>query len=80
MKGLVMLNEQSMDVAMLRIGDLVDRFGVSAESLRNWERSGLIPSARRTPGGHRRYGLEHVRALESLLGMPVAFNVRAAPA
>ena len=52
---------------ILRIGPLADRFGVSPESLRVWERQGLIPHARRTPGGHRRYGVEHVRALEHLL-------------
>ena len=38
------------------IGVLVRRFNISAESLRNWERAGLIPRAHRTPGGHRRYG------------------------
>lgn len=52
---------------ILRIGPLADRFGVSPETLRVWERQGLIPHARRTPGGHRRYGGEHVLALEKLL-------------
>lgn len=52
---------------ILRIGPLADRFGVSPESLRVWERRGLIPPARRTPGGHRRYGTEHLDALEHLL-------------
>ena len=50
------------------IGDLVLRYGVAAQSLRNWEEQGLIPPARRTPGKHRRYGEEHVRALDALLG------------
>lgn len=52
---------------VLRIGPLANRFGVSPESLRVWERQGLIPQSHRTPGGHRRYGDEHVRALEHLL-------------
>ncbi len=49
------------------IGVLARRYGVSAESIRNWERQGLIPPARRTPGGHRRYGLEHQRALDAVI-------------
>jgi DNA-binding transcriptional MerR regulator len=48
------------------IRTLVERYGVSAESFRNWERQGLIPPARRTPGGHRRFGPEHIEALERL--------------
>ena len=52
---------------LFSIGKLVDRYGVAAESLRNWERAGLIPPAHRTPGGHRRYTREHVIALDRLL-------------
>ncbi len=64
-----------MSVAMLNsldlipIGELVSRYGVAPQSLRNWEQQGLIPAARRTPGGHRRYGPEHVDALDRLLGV-----------
>ena len=50
------------------IAVLVERYGASAESFRNWERQGLIPPARRTPGGHRRYGPEHLIALDKLFG------------
>ena len=53
---------------LFSIASLVERYGASAESFRNWERQGLIPPARRTPGGHRRYGLEHVTALDKLFG------------
>lgn len=52
------------------IGVLVRRFNISAESLRNWERAGLIPPAHRTPGGHRRYSVEHVEAVHNLLYAP----------
>lgn len=52
---------------ILRIGPLAARFGVSPETLRVWERQGLIPRAQRTAGGHRRYGPEHARALGRLL-------------
>jgi len=55
----------------LSIGTLADRYGVCAETLRVWERRGLIPAALRTRGGHRRYGDEHVEALDALLGGPV---------
>lgn len=51
---------------IIRIGPLADRYGVSTESLRIWERDGRIPPSHRTPGGHRRYGAEHVRALDAL--------------
>ena len=54
------------DQTILRIGSLADRYGVSPESIRVWERQGRIPPAGRTPGGHRRYGREHVSALDAL--------------
>ena len=53
---------------LLTIGDLTRKFGVSSESLRNWEKQNLLPPAKRTPGGHRRYSSEHVAAIEKLLG------------
>lgn len=52
---------------IMSIGKLADRYGVSPESLRVWERAGLIPAAYRTVGGHRRYGPEHVRALDRVM-------------
>jgi DNA-binding transcriptional MerR regulator len=52
---------------MMSIGKLADRYGVSPESLRVWERLGLIPAAHRTVGGHRRYSMVHVRALDALM-------------
>jgi len=58
------------ETQFIRIGALADRYGVSTESLRVWERQGLIPAAIRTPGGHRRYGQEHVHALDRLMGVP----------
>ena len=67
----------TQEAEVLRIGPLAALYGVSAESLRVWERQGLIPQAVRTPGGHRRYGPEHVRALETLLGPPPLLTLRA---
>ena len=59
------------------IGRLVERYGVSPESIRNWERQGLIPQTRRTPGGHRRYNRDHVEALDALFGIKIRPEVPA---
>lgn len=48
------------------IGELAKMFGVSAESLRNWEKNGKLPQPVRTPGGHRRYNESHAEALRKL--------------
>jgi DNA-binding transcriptional MerR regulator len=45
-----------------RIGELAQRLGLTARALRYWEERGLLPRARRTAGGLRVYGEEHVRA------------------
>lgn len=60
----------SFETRTFSIGVLTRRFNVSAESLRNWERAGLIPPAYRTPGGHRRYGQAHIDAVHKLLYAP----------
>jgi MerR family transcriptional regulator, mercuric resistance operon regulatory protein len=39
----------------LKIGDLADRSGFSRDTLRFYERVGLLPPPRRTPAGHRVY-------------------------
>ena len=54
--------------AYMTIGFLAERYGVSAESLRVWERQGQIPPAARTPGGHRRYHHAHLEALDRMFG------------
>lgn len=60
------------------IGVLADRFGLSPQTLRVWERAGRIPRAWRTAGGHRRYGADHVRAIAALMGMGEAEAMGAA--
>ena len=60
----------SLETRTFSIGVLTRRFNVSAESLRNWERAGLVPPAHRTPGGHRRYGQCHIDAVHQLLYAP----------
>lgn len=53
------------------IGTITKMFGISAESLRIWEKNKIIPTCMRTPGGHRRYNQSHVDAISKFLGPPV---------
>jgi predicted site-specific integrase-resolvase len=55
---------------LFAIGRLTQRYGLCAQTIRNWERQGMIPPTLRTAGGHRRYNLDHVRAIDALL-LPV---------
>jgi DNA-binding transcriptional MerR regulator len=48
--------------------DLTTRFRITAQTLRNWERDHKIPATGRTPGGHRRYTDEHIKAVQTMLG------------
>lgn len=47
----------------LSIGTLSTRAAVNVETVRYYERVGLLPSPPRTEGGHRLYGEAHVRRL-----------------
>ena len=44
-------------------GELARRTGVNLETIRYFERVGMLAAPARTEGGHRIYGEEHVRAL-----------------
>ena len=52
-----------MERAALTIGGLALAAGVNLETLRYYERIGLMPSPGRTRAGHRAYEPEHVRRL-----------------
>lgn len=49
--------------AQLSIGRLSTRTAVNIETVRYYERIGLLPAAPRTEGGHRLYGEPHVKRL-----------------
>ena len=47
----------------LTIGRLADSAGINLETVRYYERIGLMPEPGRTPGGHRTYAASHIRTL-----------------
>src|SRR5689334_13458410 len=50
----------------MRVGEVAERAGVNVETLRYYERRGLLPPPERTPSGHRRYDEETVRFLVAI--------------
>jgi DNA-binding transcriptional MerR regulator len=62
--------------ATLTISDAAAKSGISAHTLRYWERAGLIQPVNRNGSGHRRYAeddLERIKFLTKLraTGMPI---------
>jgi MerR family mercuric resistance operon transcriptional regulator len=49
--------------AEVTIGGLSKRTGVKIETVRFYERAGILPKPPRTAGGHRLYGQDHVKRL-----------------
>jgi len=61
----------------MRIGDLAKRAGVDAQTVRYYEREGLLDAPSRTASGYRAYGPRHVERLNFIrhcrsLDMPLA--------
>ena len=52
-----------MERAYLSSGQLARETGVGVETLRFYERRGILPRPERTPSGHRRYRAEAVNVL-----------------
>jgi DNA-binding transcriptional MerR regulator len=50
----------------VRIGELAEHAGVNVETLRYYERRGLLPEPVRSPGGHREYGEDAVRFVRAV--------------
>ena len=51
------------DAVVLSIGDLAARTGTKVETIRYYERTGLMPPPARTRGNHRAYAQAHVHRL-----------------
>lgn len=49
--------------AQARIGTLARQSGVNIETIRFYERIGVMPTPERSLGGYRLYGLEHLKRL-----------------
>lgn len=47
----------------MKIGELASRAGSNPETIRYYERIGMLPAPARTDGNYRDYGLEHVARL-----------------
>jgi len=52
----------------LRTGEVAERAGVNAQTLRYYERRGLIATPQRSPGGHRAYPAETVPLIGVIKG------------
>jgi redox-sensitive transcriptional activator SoxR len=50
----------------MRVGEVAERAGVNVETLRYYERRGLLSEPERGPGGHRHYDEETVRFLRAI--------------
>jgi redox-sensitive transcriptional activator SoxR len=50
----------------MKVGEVARRAGVNVETLRYYERRGLLPPPEREPSGHRRYDDDTVRFLRSI--------------
>ena len=50
----------------MRVGEVAQRAGVNVETLRYYERRGLLPAPERTPSGHRLYDEETVRFVRAI--------------
>src|SRR5438067_8066292 len=50
----------------MKVGEVAARAGVNVETLRYYERRGLLPAPDREPSGHRRYDEETVRFVRAI--------------
>lgn len=66
-KGMYNVSKVDDRGATLSIGDLAERTGVSAATLRVWETRHGFPVPHRLESGHRRYDAEHVDAVRDVV-------------
>jgi DNA-binding transcriptional MerR regulator len=61
----------------MRIGELTEQVGVTPDTIRYYERVGLLPAPRRTRGGYRDYGpdaLEDIRFIKKAQALGLKLN------
>ncbi|MGW4060187.1 TioE family transcriptional regulator [Amycolatopsis sp. NPDC004747] len=58
----------------LRPADLAREHGISTQAVRNYEESGFLPPAARTPSGYRIYTQAHAAALRAFLALVPAYG------
>ncbi|MFD5826733.1 TioE family transcriptional regulator [Lentzea sp. NPDC060358] len=58
----------------MRPSDLAHEHGLSTQAVRNYEQSGFLPPAERTPSGYRVYTEVHAAALRAFLALIPAFG------
>jgi len=61
----------------VRIGQLAAEAGVSIDTIRFWERRGVLPAAPRTASGYRRYGeesLTRIRLARRMQGLGLTLD------
>lgn len=58
----------------LRPVDLARSVGISTQSVRKYEAWGFLPPVERRPSGHRRYGQQHLYALEASRAMIAGYG------
>src|SRR5438128_2274651 len=64
----------------LRTIDLARAAGISVQQVRNYEASGLIPPAERSPAGYRLYTQQHLVALKTARGLTPGYGWQRTPA
>lgn len=70
------MNGNESPGAPLSIGELAGRAGVSVDTVRHYERRGLIATAERTPSGYRKFRPEAVRrVLEVRAAVELGFSL-----
>jgi DNA-binding transcriptional MerR regulator len=62
------LSVGALSAGALSVGQLASRAGVRVDTVRYYERTGLLPRPRRTSGDHRRYGPADVDRLLFIRG------------
>jgi len=62
------LSAGALPAVALSVGQLASRAGVRVDTVRYYERAGLLPRPRRTSGDHRRYGPADVDRLLFIRG------------